>query len=290
MAKFGKYIEKRILYALNVLLIFMFLVACASRPTQNIVSYTTATSLQLTPTPVNYVEPSQIPPTSYPGTYDDLPQAIFFYANIRTWPGGGQPDVPFCNHVPELRIWGDGRVVKKVWEGKTQVIWTGYISPDEMQEILAILNKHGFFGTPTGEINPAGTGFDIIVNLQTGSFQSTWQPSNHPPVYQAIVSLITPKLSRFTPQQATLFATPYSGRFHLPDDVPQWPDDFGFHLIDVPEDGQLVRGEALEYLWQAVSQRPVLTVFQDGDNIYAVSLAIPDIITPGNMGRDSKCW
>ena len=298
-----KYSQKATLYALSAVLILVFLIGCDleptqstvnSRVTQSVVNYITTTPTQLepiqpTPSFINH-NSSQISPPSYPGTYDNASQIIFFYANTRTWPGGGQPDVPFCNHVPELRIWGDGRVVRKVWEGTTQSIWAGYITPDEMQEILAILKRYGFFGTPTAEVNPAGTGFDIIVNLQTGSFQSTWQPHIRPPVYQVVVDLVSPQLSEFIPEQARFFAVSYSGRFYLPDNVPQWPDDFDFRLVDVPEEGRLVQGEELEYLWRAIGQHPVLTVFQEGNNIYAVALEVPNVTNPQNLGQDSECW
>ena len=84
--------------------------------------------------------------------YNDEFDHIVVFAKERTIPGGGF-QLPFCNELPALTIYGDGSVIRRSNIGS--------IEAQDIRQILELLESQGFFSKPVVEVNPAGTGIDL---------------------------------------------------------------------------------------------------------------------------------
>jgi hypothetical protein len=202
------------------------------------------------------------------------------FAKERSSPGAPL-QLPFCNELPALIIWGDGSAVRREKMGT--------IPEQEIQQILEFLESQEFFTDPPSQTNPAGTGIDLTVYLTSGAAQGSW--NSYPQVYQQIIDRVEPYLSPFTPDSAILLAVPYPNEELdgiLPAEIPNWPSErFGFSLSEVPQEGRGMDTEGAIFVWQAIQESPLVTRFQEEGQIYAVSLNIPGILEPRQSGR---CW
>jgi hypothetical protein len=74
--------------------------------------------------------------TPSPIPYDESQNALLIYARSRS--GGPPMEGCLCNSVPELRIWGDGRVVMGPTY-KSRQINLGHIDKAQIEDILDML-------------------------------------------------------------------------------------------------------------------------------------------------------
>jgi hypothetical protein len=183
--------------------------------------------------------------------YSTDPDKLIIFADENTSPGGyamGQE----CNHIPRLRIWGDGRTIySDIRDGQRRVL-VGQTSPEQIKAILQKLADLDYFANPPDDtFNGAGTGYRIGINLENGNHNSFWTDPN--PNYQAVNESFDPSgLIEFSPQEGYLVIGP-SLRKDLFLSPPVWPDTFGFRLSDPEASGRTVNGPALDFLWQAIN-------------------------------------
>ena len=73
-----------------------------------------------------------------------------------------------CNHIPNLRIWGDGRTIYADYQTGLRTVYTGHMDPDQVAAALKLLKTHGFFmPVPMEPANPVGTYFKLRVTLSS---------------------------------------------------------------------------------------------------------------------------
>jgi hypothetical protein len=142
-------------------------------------------------------------------SYDISPQNIVIYSDLKWYPIVPPSDKPACSgqFFPSLRVWGDGLVFMDPWTaGQPEAhYWSGQLTPETIQALLASLRARGFFGgwTPIGP-NPAATWLRIGVHLENGSWEySTGDLS--PQIYTQLIDQIMPQLHELYPQAATDF-------------------------------------------------------------------------------------
>jgi hypothetical protein len=216
--------------------------------------------------------------TPSPVPYDESPNALLIYARSRS--GGPPRQGSLCNFVPNLRIWGDGRVVMGTYTDKGRQVNLGHIDKAQIEDILELLRNAGFYSNWTPEAwppNPAGDGFDLDVNLPGGDYSYSWQSAYDPEIYRELLAKINPtQLKPFTPGRATLMAVPFSNGSG---DIVQWPPQFSFSLKDVTGSGRIIAGEPLAFIWQDINQNYVPVVMDDNIQ-YLVWLVMPEISMP----------
>ena len=225
---------------------------------------------------------SEAEPLDYRADADEL----VIFADENTSPGGfmiGQE----CNHIPRLRIWGDGRTIfTEMVEGVRQVR-VGQMPAETIDAILAKLDEMDYFeNPPENTMNPNGTGYRLSVHLVSDSHESFWSELNnlYPAVFEPIDSTA---LSNFVPEKGYLVIGPRLKQDAF-QDAPEWPAEFSKRLSDPATSGREVSGEELDFLWNAVNRQPEpLTGIRDGDGIYAVALFIEGI----SMAEPPfRCW
>lgn len=218
--------------------------------------------------------------TPSPVPYDENQNALLIFAWLKTH-GGAPMQGSLCNSVPDLRIWGDGRVVTGAYTDKGRQIKLGHVEKAQIEDMLDILRNAGFFSDWTPDplaLNPGGTGFDLDVNLPSGAYSYSWGETIYPAIYQEMLSKISPiELTPFTPERATLMVAPfiYGGS----EKIVQWPPQFSFSLKDVASSGRIIEGEPLAFIWQDVNQNYIPVVMDNNTN-YLVWLVMPEISMP----------
>lgn len=219
-------------------------------------------------------------------TYPTDPDELIVFADENITPGGysiGQE----CNHIPRLRIWGDGATVySDIVDGRRRVL-TGQTSPEQINAILQRLNALEYFtNPPDSTFTSSGMGYRLGIRLESGSHDSFWSQPNE--IYPAVFETFDPAiLSEFSPEEGYLVVGPRLRQDMFPN-APIWPDRFGFRLSDEDSSGRTLRGEPLDFLWQAINAQPApLTGVQDGDGIYAVAVFVEGI----SLGHPPfRCW
>lgn len=218
--------------------------------------------------------------------YSSEADELVIFADENTSPGGfaiGQE----CNHIPRLRIWGDGRTIyADIQEGHRRVL-VGQTSPETISAILQKLTDLQYFTKPPeSTFSGAGTGYRIGIHLQEGDHESFWSQPNE--IYPALIDAFDPAaLTDFVPEEGYLVVGPRLRKDIFTDPL-AWPDNFGFRLSDADASGRTVSGETLEFLWQAINRQPEpLTGILDGESIYAVAVFVEGI----SIGEPPfKCW
>ena len=218
--------------------------------------------------------------------YSNDKDVVIIYANHNAWPGGSLPGQE-CNRIPNLRIWGDGHIVFSDVDNGSRRVLAGKISQEEIKGLFEMLDKMGFFNNPPpNSINPAGTGYQIIVNLEKQKYQSFW--SNETEIYAVLINSIEQEhLDIYTPEEGLLVVGPYKASAAI-DAFPKWPQNADFSLAEVGQEGKWISGEILLYVWEIINNQPEpLTGIEENGNIYAVGLEIRGI-SPEDPPYD--CW
>jgi hypothetical protein len=140
-----------------------------------------------------------------PGTmipYDNNPDNVVVYTDIRTYPGAPPPGQECLGrYFPRLRIWGDGLVFLEISSANVNQpsLWSGHLTPNQMQLILNFLNKQGFFDSWTPQVpNPAGTGLQIGTHLKERSFEYSLDLETN--IYTQLIAQLLPELQPFSQQ------------------------------------------------------------------------------------------
>jgi hypothetical protein len=207
--------------------------------------------------------------------YRKDPDVVVIYASIKSWPGGYLPGQT-CNQIPELRIWGDGRIVFSEMDGGVRRVFVGTLGQAAISTLLEMLDQMDFFNNPPPDsLNEAGTGYSLRVILRREETHSFWAVEND--IFNTLLAAIeVENLELFVPAEGLLMVGPYSGI--LRDAFPQWPADFPFSLAEVGQEGRWVDGEVLSYAWDTINHQPdPLTGVEENGILYAIGLEIKGI-------------
>jgi len=215
--------------------------------------------------------------SSLPIAFERNSSTVIMFAEARS--SGGPPwPTEYCNYVPELRIWGDGRVVISEQLAGSRQVRIGHVDEATKQELLQILIRQGFFSWTPEYPNPAATGFKLQTILQSGKYGHAWNDPDPPEIYkQILVAIGVDRLNLFVPQNARLMATSDTGPGMFGESS-EWPARFGITLQGITGSGVEVSGDVLAFAWQMISEGRWL--FKEGNTEYVIWLQVPAIFIP----------
>jgi hypothetical protein len=224
--------------------------------------------------------------TAVPLEYQNDPSLEVIYLDSRLSPGAPIPG-EICNHIPDLRIWGDNRIVYRQYQYGRRRVWTGFLDSQQVQSMLKQLKNQEFFQPHAPEpANPAGTGYVIKVNLKSGNFIHSW--NGKPKLFSDLINTIDMSLlTEFLPQKALLVTNEYYSNYLSEGELPVWSTMYGFSLKEA-ENGRWITGDSLAFLWNTINENKYeLPGFRDGNRAYAFALQINGI---SSLNPPFQCW
>lgn len=248
----------------------------ANRPTQTTIPPpgTTTPMPTLTPRPTSTVE--IIP-------YDADANALLVQAQTF-----GPPRPPWfkCYVLPELRVWGDGRVVRVMTKGDRREVAVGHLSMDRVRQMLLFLRDQGALSPwpPVGgPPNPSGARFAFRVQLKAELVDNSTFP---PPAFfpKLLAFFDADEVKPLVPQQAFLIATDGSTSS---DKEQEWPAHFNISLAKTMDEGLWISGDALNFLWEDANNTLSQHTFRQNGKMYAVALEIAGV---GPTEPPEHCW
>ena len=243
-----------------------------------------ATSTQVLPlaTSTKTTTPFVVQPTSTVDNlaYDADANALLVQAQTMYPP---LPPWSQCYLLPDLRVWGDGRVVRVMSKGDTREVAVGRLSVERVTQMLTFLQEQGALSPWPREMpNPAGSGFSFKVQLKAGAVDN-WSNSA-PAFFPKLLDFLNADVKPLVPQQAFLIATDGSTSS---DKVQEWPARFNVTFAQAMEQGIWVSGDTLNFLWADANNGLSLHTFRQNGKIYAVALEIAGV---GPKEPPEHCW
>jgi len=192
------------------------------------------------------------------------------------------------NYVPEVQIWGDGRIV---WvnqsNGGAREVLTGTLTPDQMKALLQAYVDAGFFGWDTNygdySITDGATQcVSVALTSRTHKVCEYYRgaPAKFHELYNTAAGGAGAPGAAFVPTQG--YVTAYPQTFSQPpasDTYLNWPtDSFGLSPADVTG-GAWLEGEALAFAWRVVNDDIWQPLVRDGDQYYELVVLVPGLST-----------
>jgi hypothetical protein len=248
---------------------------------------------QVTPTPtpdVSLLEPMPTPtaepsPAVIDVQWDTSPSVriVRYYSPSTTAGLAGAYDRRY--YVPEVQVWGDGRIIWVVQARESRRLLEGHLTPEQMKALLQLVVDAGFFGWEERYYTPGGHSFPFMhleVNL-IGHSKEVAEHGGAPDEFYELEGFLSSGAGaagrEYVPTRGYLTATvlgPPEQIGATPE--AQWPETTaGFALNEVGE-GRYIEGEALAFAWQAVNQytRAPVYVESKGD-LYTIMVQIPGV-------------
>lgn len=211
--------------------------------------------------------------------WDTDPSALIvrFYSPYTTAGLAGAFDDRY--YVPEVQIWGDGRIIWVTREGSGRRIWEGRLSGEEMEALLRQIVDAGFFSWEDEYYTPGGHSMPpmyLMVNL-AGRSKEMSEHGGAPDAYYELEEVLLNGAGveghPYVPSRGYLTVEPLS----LDLDGPEWP-----HGADVTPDeigeGTYIEGETLAFAWELVNRNPTAPVYVShmGD-AYRIMVQVPGV-------------
>jgi hypothetical protein len=197
--------------------------------------------------------------------------------------GGFVPVEVAVSHIPDLRLYGDGRVIwsEKSDDGATTV-WEGRLSDQEIRALLDWMDEQGYFEMEEFyTVDNAPTDLPsscIAVALQDQSHRVCEYFDGAPAAFDEIYQRLhegagATGAQNFEPEIAWVSAHGVPGI--APEEAIAWPEG----LSPAPSafgEGMWVEGEALDFLWSNRLE-PGPMFFQESGSVYVIVLQIPGV-------------
>lgn len=196
--------------------------------------------------------------------------------------GGMVPMNYYQNYIPEVRVFGDGRVVWVEWQDARRTVLEGRLTQNELRTVLEEFSSAGFFGwenfyEPDGVIYDAPTS-TLHVNLLSINKSVSEYVEGAPAQYDVLWARVAHGAgatgAEFMPQNGYLLATLINGTNLLITHT--WPDEAAGLVLSEVTAGQYVQGEALASAWRIINENQYAVIESDGA-LYSISLQIPGI-------------
>ncbi len=188
--------------------------------------------------------------------YDPNPNVLL----VQTQSFGPFPPDRQCLVLPDLRVWGDGRVVRVMITGDKREVAVGRLSPDRVRQMLLFLKQQGALSplpSSSGPPNPGGFRFVLTVQLKAGPVEQSTFPA--PDFIPKLLDFLNADVQPLIPQQAFLIATNGSTSS---DKVQEWPARFNIPLAQAMDQGVWISGDALNFLWEDANNTLSLHTFR----------------------------
>jgi hypothetical protein len=219
-----------------------------------------------------------------PLVWDQDPETVVISA---TFCCGFVPQMAVTNYIPEVQIWGDGRIVWVVQEDTgSRTVFKAQLSQDEIKELLEKIAAAGFFGWEPryGDFTVTDLADKCLqVNLESGATAVCEYHKGAPQAFHELYNLITAGAGKrgsiYTPEIGYLTVRELGPAVQAgPVDTSLDWDAAGLDLpLDKVGEGLWIKGPALELSWQAVNTRPWLAMVKSGDRLYEIGLQIPGL-------------
>ncbi|MBL8045498.1 MAG: hypothetical protein JNL09_03100 [Anaerolineales bacterium] len=211
--------------------------------------------------------------------WDTSPEAVVIEAYVV---GGMVPSNFYENYIPEVRVFGDGRIVWVEWQSGSRTVLEGQLTEAELRAVLEEFSSAGFFGwenfyEPDSMIYDAGTAY-LRVNLLSIS-KSVGEyvegaPAQYDVLWARVANGADATSTPFVPENGYLTATPLNGTGFTATHT--WPEEAtGLKLSEVTA-GQYVQGEALATAWAIINENQYATIESSGA-LYYIAVQIPGI-------------
>ncbi len=211
--------------------------------------------------------------------WDRDPSAVVlqFYSPYTTAGLSGAYDERY--YVPEVRIWGDGRIVWVTQEGAGRRIMEGQLTEAQMEALMQRIVDAGFFEWEDSYYTPGGHSMSpmfLRVNLD-GRSQEVQEHGGAPYAYYDLEALLLDGAGAegqaYVPTQGYLTVRPLardSGGGEWPAGTAVTPDEVG--------EGRYIEGEALAFAWGELNKNPVAPVYvsYEGET-YVIMVQVPGI-------------
>lgn len=211
--------------------------------------------------------------------WDRDPSAVVlqFYSPHTTAGLSGAYDERY--YVPEVRIWGDGRIVWVTREGTERRILEGQLTEAQMEALMRRIVDAGFFEWEDSYYTPGGHSMPrmyLQVNLD-GRSKEVQEHGGAPEAYYELEALLLSGAGAegqaYVPAWGYLTVRPLardSGGAGWPVGTTVTPDVVG--------EGRYVEGEALAFAWETLNKNPVAPVYvsYEGET-YTLMVQVPGI-------------
>jgi len=218
-----------------------------------------------------------------PVAWDPDPQALVLSA---TFCCGLAPSWVTENYIPEVQIWGDGRIV---WVERNQAggqrVLTGVLTPDQLAALLQQYVDAGFFGWDSlyGDFEITdGASQCVRVALASVSKEVCEYYSGAPEAFRRLYSVAASGAGAageaFVPTQGYVIADRQN--YSMPptgDDYLLWPaESLGVSLDDL-WDGAWLEGAPLAFAWRVVAGDTWQPLVRQGEAYYLLTVRVPGI-------------
>jgi len=211
--------------------------------------------------------------------WDTDPRALIvrFYSPYTTAGLAGAFDDRY--YVPEVQIWGDGRIIWVTQEGSGRRILEGQLSREEMTALLGRFVEAGFFTWEDEYYTPGGHSMPPMHLMVTMADRSK-EMSEHggaPDAYYELEELLRSGAGveghRYVPSRGYLTVEPLSvdlGGSEWRHGADVTPDEVG--------EGTYIEGETLAFAWELINRNPTAPVYvsyQGGT--YRIMVQVPGV-------------
>jgi hypothetical protein len=150
-------------------------------------------------------------------------------------------------YIPEVQVWGDGRILWVSQEGARRRVLEGRLTPEQMRALLRRTLDAGFFGWEDEYHTLGGNSYPRMVLSVSlvGRSKEVTEHGGAPDAFYELVELLTGGAGAagndYVPVRGYLTAVPEPVGAH----APQWPDASAGVTLDQVGDGRTIEGEAL---------------------------------------------
>lgn len=216
--------------------------------------------------------------------WDPNPEAVIIRA---TYCCGLVPVLVAENYIPDVLIWGDGRILWVESTGSGRRVMEGQLTAAQMEAVLQRAVNAGFFGWRNSYGDYSVTDMAnqcLTINLSSQSKTVCeyyrGAPRAFHDLYGELAGGAGASAAEFVPDRAYLIAYPYQPNQSQPAPQPilHWPaGELGFSLAEAAG-GAWVEGEALELAWRTVNAEVWGGgLVQDGETFYQLSMLVPGV-------------
>jgi hypothetical protein len=226
------------------------------------------------PTP----QPTATPQQAIAVEWDHDPSAVIvkYYSPSTTAGMAGAYDDRY--YIPEVQIWGDGRIVWVAREERRHVL-EGRLTAQQMGGLLQQIVDAGFFHWEEQYYTPGGHSFPFMylqVNLAGRSKEIGEHGGAPEPYYRLEEWLLSGAGAEgrdYLPARAYLTVRPWP----VEGVGPEWPAVAEVTPDDVGA-GRYVEGELLEWAWELVNRDPTAPVYASfNGKAYTIMVQIPGL-------------
>lgn len=214
-------------------------------------------------------------------SWDARPEALIVRG---TFCCGLVPITLVQNYIPDVQIWGDGRMIwtQSSSTGNQRRVLEAHLTPEQMTDVLQRAVNDGFFGWKDSYADYTVTDYPsqcLTITLTSTSKTVCEYFKGAPKAFHTLYAYLANGAGQsgtdFVPTRGYLKSElqNYGGQpaptinFH-------WPaNSFGFSLSEATN-GKWVEGEALAFAWHVVSENPWGEVIRDGEEYYQISVQI----------------